>query len=468
MTTIAESELSRLLGQWATGRETLAHDLAASLIELIRAGLISPGTRLPAQRPLAGTLIVSRGTVTAAYEALTAEGFLATGRGSGSRVTSAYRWIRRPISGRFFSFTNTPTDVIDLSTGALPASPVTYDVLARPIADRIGSYLLTDGYFPAGLPALRQAIADRFTADGTPTDPDQILVTSGAQEATWLAITGLAGAGDVVLTEEPTYRGALEALRGAGARVEGLPLVNGGLDPDQVQHAVAHGPDLLYCQTSIHNPTGRTMTAAARRDLAEVINAAGLTTIEDACSADLTLTGPTPAPTLARLVDPELLVVIGSASKLFWGGIRIGWIRASADRIHGLVELRKPVDLATSVVDQILAVDLIGHTTVARAQRRALLTEALAGAQAALAGAVPTWTWEPIVGGSGLWVDTGQDAVTLAERGKRVGVKVVAGSGFSTYGGYSTYLRLPIWHDPDVLRAALAALSEVASAREVV
>lgn len=456
--TIAASELSRLLGQWATGDGTLAHDLAASLVELIRAGLIPPGAGLPAQRALAGALTVSRGTVTAAYEALAAEGYLATDRGSGSRVRSAHHWLHRELSGRFFSFTNAPSDVIDLSTGALPASPVTYDVLARPITDRIGSYLVTDGYFPAGLPALRQAIADRFTADGTPTSPEQILVTSGAQEATWLVITGLAGPGDLVLTEEPTYRGALEALRGAGAHVEGLAMVDGGLDPAQVRRAVTRGPELLYCQTSIHNPTGRTMTSAARHGLAEVINAAGLMTIEDACSSDLTLAGQGAAPTLARLVDPELLVTIGSASKLFWGGIRIGWIRASADRIHGLVELRKPVDLASSVVDQLLAVDLIARTEVARRQRRAMLAEALAGATATLTEVVPTWTWEPIAGGSGLWVDTGDDAVALVERAKRAGVKLVAGPGFSTYGGYGEHLRLPVWHDPDVLRTALAAV----------
>ncbi|MDO8119853.1 PLP-dependent aminotransferase family protein [Isoptericola sp. b490] len=457
-TTIAASELSRLLGAWATGDGTLSRDLAASLVELIRAGLIPPGAGLPAQRALAGALTVSRGTVTAAYEALAAEGYLATDRGSGSRVRSAHHWLHRELSGRFFSFTNAPGDVVDLSTGALPASPVTYDVLARPVTDRIGSYLVTDGYFPAGLPALRQAIADRFTADGTPTSPEEILVTSGAQEATWLAITGLAGPGDLVLTEEPTYRGALEALRGAGARVEGMPMVDGGLDPTRVRRAAARSPELLYCQTSIHNPTGRTMTAAARHALADVINSTGLATIEDACSADLTLAGHGAAPTLARLVDPALLVTIGSASKLFWGGIRIGWIRAAPERIHGLVELRKPVDLATSVVDQLLAVDLIGHTEVARHQRRAMLTEALAGATATLHEVAPDWTWEPIAGGSGLWVDTGDDAVALVERAKRAGVKLVAGPGFSTYGGYGDHLRLPVWHDPDVLRTALASV----------
>jgi DNA-binding transcriptional MocR family regulator len=462
-TVLDASEVGRLLGGWTTGQATLTGDLAAALTDLIHAGLIPPGVGLPPQRGLAETLMVSRGTVTAAYDSLAAQGYLTTARGSGSTVRSAHHWLHRELSGRLFSFTNTPADVIDLSTGALPASPVTHQVLAEPLTERVAPYLLTDGYFPAGLPALRQAIADRFSADGVPTRPEEILVTSGAQEATWLAISAFTGAGDLVLTEEPSYRGALEVMRSVGARVEGLPVVDGGLNPDHVRRAVERSPGLLYCQIAIHNPTGQTMTGHARRALAEVVNRAGLTTIEDICSVDLTLSGPATARTLAGLVDPDLLISVGSASKLFWGGIRIGWIRASQDRIHGLVELRKPVDLASSVVDQLVAVSLMGHTVVAREQRRAMLLGSLAATEAELVRACPAWTWLPIAGGSGLWVDTGVDAAALAEHGKRVGVRLAAGPGFSTYGGQRTFLRLPVWHDASLLRRALTALTAPAA-----
>jgi DNA-binding transcriptional MocR family regulator len=201
------------------------------------------------------------------------------------------------------------------------------------------------------------------------------------------------------------------------------------------------------------------MSDAARTELAAVVTAAGLVTIEDTSSADLTLAGPPVARTLAGLVDPELLLTVGSASKLFWGGVRVGWIRASETRVHGLVELRKAVDLASSVVDQLVAAELIGRTDTARSQRRAMLTEALATTEAELRKAFPEWQWHPIDGGSGLWVDTGQDAVGLAERGKRAGVRLAAGPGFSTYAGQRTFLRLPVWHEPAMLRAGLTALS---------
>ncbi|SHN44053.1 PLP-dependent aminotransferase family protein [Cryptosporangium aurantiacum] len=458
-TALDSSELCRLLGRWTTGRATLADDLVTALVELIDVGLVPAGALLPPQRGLATALLVSRGTVTAAYEALEARGYVATNRGSGSRVRSARGQLHARPSGRLFSFTSAPADVIDLSTGSLPASPVAAEVLGRRPNGELTAYLSTDGYFPAGLPVLRQAIADRYTRDGLPTRPQQILVTSGAQQATWLAVTSLAGSGDLVLMEEPTYRGALEVVRSTDSRVEGLPLDGGGIDVEQVRRALSRKPQALYCQTAIHNPTGRGMSDATRSELAAVINGAGLATIEDTCSADLTLNGPAVARTLAGLVNPELLMTIGSASKLFWGGVRIGWIRACETRIHGLVELRKAVDLASSIVDQLLAVELIGRTDVARAQRRTMLTDALAATEAELTAAFPEWSWAPIRGGSGLWVDTGQDAVALAERGKRVGVRLAAGPGFSTYAGQRTFLRLPVWHEPTMLRAGLTALN---------
>ncbi|GAA0273084.1 PLP-dependent aminotransferase family protein [Cryptosporangium japonicum] len=458
MTALDASEVCRLLGGWTTGSATLTDDLVTALVELIDAGLVPAGALLPPQRRLASALLVSRGTVTSAYECLEARGYLATSRGSGSRVRSARSQLHGRPSGRLFSFTSAPADVIDLSTGALPASPVAADVLARPRAE-LTAYLATDGYFPAGLPVLRQAIADQYTRDGLPTRPQQILVTSGAQQATWLAVTSLAGSGDLVLTEEPTYRGVLEVLRSTDARAEGIPLAGGGLDVEQVRHASSRRPQALFCQTAIHNPTGRSMTDGSRAELATLINDVGLPTIEDTCSADLTLAGAPVARTLAGLVDPELLVTVGSTSKLFWGGVRIGWIRASETRVHGLIELRKAVDLASSVADQLVAVELIARTDVARHQRRTMLTEALAATESELRCAYPDWHWNPIDGGSGLWVDTGQDAVALAERGKRAGVRVAAGPSFSTYDGQRTFLRLPVWHEPTMLRAGLTALS---------
>ena len=351
------AELSRLLGVWTDADERLPDALARTISELVDHGFVPAGSTLPPQRELAQVLGVARGTVASALAMLEAGGYVVSTRGSGTRVRSGRVSAEHRAGGRLFSFTNAPRDVIDLSSGALPASAVTGEVLSAGL-DGLDPYLETDGYFPAGLPVLRQAIAEHLTRDGVPTRPAEVLVTSGAQQATSLAIRGLLDPGDLVLTEDPSYRGALCALRDHGVRLEGVPLRDGGIDVSLVARAAVRRPAALYCQTSIHNPTGQSMTRHARAALADVVNRRGLPVIEDCCSYDLTLSG-YPASTLTGLVAPELHLSCWTMSKLFWGGLRVGWVKADEARIRRLVELRKVDDLATSIVDQLYAVRLL-------------------------------------------------------------------------------------------------------------
>ncbi len=343
------AELSRLLGVWTDADERLPDALARTISELVDHGFVPAGSTLPPQRELAQVLGVARGTVASALAMLEAGGYVVSTRGSGTRVRSGRVSAEHRAGGRLFSFTNAPRDVIDLSSGALPASAVTREVLSASL-DGLDPYLETDGYFPAGLPVLRQAIAEHLTRDGVPTRPAEVLVTSGAQQATSLAIRGLLDPGDLVLTEDPSYRGALCALRDHGVRLEGVPLRDGGVDVSLVTRAAVRRPAALYCQTSVHNPTGQSMTRDARAALAGVVNRHGLPVVEDCCSYDLTLSG-RPASTLTGLVAPELHLSCWTMSKLFWGGLRVGWVRADEARIRRLVELRKVDDLATSIVD---------------------------------------------------------------------------------------------------------------------
>lgn len=460
MTTIVGApQLANLLGRWA-GEGALPDALATSITELIDSGLLAAGSLMPPQRQLGAALGVSRGTIASAYGRLEGEGYLLSRQGSGCRVRSRGRH-RLASDGRMFSFTQTDDELQDLSSGALPASQVARDVLRETRGDVLGPYLDTDGYFPAGLPVLRSAIADRLTRDGIPTSPHEILVTSGAQQGTWLSFVSALAAGDLVLTEEPTYRGALSALAAVGARVEGVPLTADGLDPDLVGRGAARGATLLYCQTSIHNPTGTSHTPAGRAALADAIVRSGITVVEDCCSYDLTLHGRPTAPTLATLVPSTQLLMVGTLSKLFWGGLRIGWIRTSPDAVRGLVALRKATDLAVGVLNQLQATTLLGVAEEARAERRASLAEALATTEDVVAAAFPSWNWPAVRGGPGLWIETGQDTVALAEAGKRAGLKLASGPSFSVYEGFRTHLRLPIWHERTSLEHALGVLASL-------
>ena len=451
-------QLTRLLGDWSALSRRLADSLADAVIDLVDAGLLSPGDELPPQRDLSTALGVSRGTVTLAAQILEERGYLEARRGSGARIRLGAEHAARVGQGRFLSFTDTPVDVIDLSSGALPASGVTRDVLAAPIASDLELYLGTDGYFPAGLPALRQAIADHLSADGMPTTAAEVLVTTGAQQSLDLALRLATEPGDLMLVEEPTYRGALEAAQAWEAHVEAIPMVHGGIDVGLVAQAVHRKPVALYCQTSIHNPTGQTMRPADRRALADVINAAGLMTIEDCSSYEVTVSG-SPAHSLAGLVDPELLITVGTLSKLFWGGLRLGWVRTTETRVRSLVELRKSRDLASAVPSQLWGVRLLARSEEARRQRRDLLTERLQAAESAVSAYFPEWTWSPIAGGSGLWIDTHADALAISELARRARVKLAAGPNFSAYGGQRTMLRLPVWHETTLLNRALETVA---------
>lgn len=453
--------LSRLLGDWAEDGVALPESLAAAIGELIESNLIPTGTTLPPQRELAAALQVSRGTVTSAMASLEAGEYIQSVQGSGSRVRGGH--VGRFIGeGRMVPFTNAPPGVTDLSTGALPASDVAAEALMMN-APELDEYLSTDGYFPEGLPTLRQAVADLLTSDGIPTSVSEILITSGAQHATWLALNDLVSPGDLALVEEPTYRGGLAVLRTLAARIEGIRFTDSGLDVALASAAMRRHPTVLYCQTSIHNPTGQTMRADARKALADAVNANGLVTVEDVCSYDLTLQG-APASMLAGLVDPTLLVTVGTLSKLFWGGIRVGWVRADENRIKRFVERRKINDLASSIFDQLYAIRMLTRTGEARIERREMLVSNLATTEAVIRDVFPNWTWSPIRGGSGLWVDTGTDATALAEIGKREKVKLLAGPGFSAYGGCRTMLKLPIWHQEDQLRRGLETLASAVNA----
>ena len=169
-------------------------------------------TRLPGERELAEALGVSRTTATAAYAALRDEGFLASRRGVGQLDAAARRSGRRRASPAA-----TGEDVIDLSCAACAAPEGALHAALAAATAELPRHLPGPGYDAAGLPMLRAAIAAHLTARGVPTAPEQVLVTAGALHAFTLLLRVLAGPGDRVLVEHPTYPAALDAVRAVGA-----------------------------------------------------------------------------------------------------------------------------------------------------------------------------------------------------------------------------------------------------------
>lgn len=185
--------------------------LAQGVRTLLLDGRIPLHTRLPAERELATALGVSRATVTSAYDLLREGGYAHSRRGAGT-------WTELPEGQRPASVAVFPAgdDVIDLAVAA-PGAPEAElaDALAA-ASTLLPRHASTPGYHPYGLPELRAAVAERFTRRGLPTLPEQILITSGAQQAVSLTLGLLARAGDRVLVENPSYPNALDALNRAG------------------------------------------------------------------------------------------------------------------------------------------------------------------------------------------------------------------------------------------------------------
>ena len=227
---ISARSFARLLGDWRPpdGRG-LADALTDQIRLLVLDGRLGLQTRIPAERELAAALRLSRTTVAAAYEALRAAQVLRSRRGAGSwtqlppelagsragvAVLPARQRGRR--RGRRCSTWRTPR--------CRPRRPSCAGPPRTP-SSTWTRYLGGHGYELVGLPVLRAAIADRFTARGLPTAPDQILVTSGALHAIALALAALVGPGERVLVEHPTYPNVLHALtnvgRPPGAGVDG-------------------------------------------------------------------------------------------------------------------------------------------------------------------------------------------------------------------------------------------------------
>lgn len=458
------AELVRLLGGWQDPALGPAEALHRALADLVDDGALPAGTRLPAQRDTAAALAVARGTVDRAYRALEHDGLVVSRRGSGTFVQVPA--LRRDgdglprRTGRLRTFTAAERVDLDLSSGALPAASGVGEVFAEVAGRLAADHLHHDGYFPAGLPELRTALAAHLTAAGVRTAPEQLLVTAGSQQAVWLVAHTLLGHGDTVVTEDPTYRGALEAFTSAGAQVRGVPMTSTGVDPQLLRGALDRAPRLLYLQTALHNPTGVHSTRQHRAEVARLSARNGTLVVDDQSSADLPRTRSGRFGGLDGLVDPDRLITVGTASKLFWGGLRVGWVRAAPATVRLLTDTRRVVDLGSSVADQIAVTLLLSRADALRRERRDLLAEQYRRTAEALADDPVSagWTWQAPAGGSGLWVDTGRDTVRLATRARAAGVRLAAGPAFSCYDGHRTRLRVPLWHEPGQLAQALRRL----------
>lgn len=452
-------KLAELLGPWHGADRPSSSLLAVAVRHLVLDGRLPPGTRLPAERELAESLGVSRTLITRALDRLREEGFVASRRGAGSWTTLPDAARATGASGGWYP-PATP-EVINLAQAAPTAPPELCAAVDRARV-RLPEHLTGHGYQPHGLPLLRERIAERFTQRGLPTTPEQVLVTHGAQHAFALVLRMLVSPGERVLVEHPTYPNALEALRGLHARPVAVPMVEDGWDLELLAATLRQtSPRLAYLLPDFHNPTGVRLDAEGRARLARALARTCTNAVVDETLVDIDLTGEEPPPPMAALT--ERVITVGSASKSFWGGLRLGWVRASEEFVQRVVAGRAALDLGSPVFEQLVLAELLTDADEVLARRRAEVVERRQCLVDALREHLPHWRFRLPDGGLALWCDIGEPVSSrLAVAAEQHGVRVAPGARFSVHGSLERWIRVPYTLPGDQLVEAIRRLAAAA------
>ncbi|GAA1861626.1 PLP-dependent aminotransferase family protein [Pseudonocardia ailaonensis] len=411
-------------------------DRATALYQQIRAAVLDarlrPGDRLPATRELAGIVAVSRGTVTAAYERLTAEGFLVGKVGAGTFVARGVRPERRrrapggavrPRTG--FPATAPATVVppavrVDLSVGMpdpslFPLATWRRLVSAELRPGRIGAVAYSE---PGGQPALRAAIARHLgLARGLRAGADDVVVTSGAQQAFDLVGRVLIEPGDVVAVEEPGYPPVRQLWESSGATVVGVPVDEDGLQVD----ALPARARLVHVTPSHQFPLGPVLAPARRVALLEWAERRGAVIVEDDYDSEYRYADRPLEPLQAR--DPHGRVVyVGTFSKTLLPMLRLGFLVAPASLRPALLTARRLADWHGDPVAESALARFIDEGLLARHVRRT--AKEYAARRTALLDALPEG-WVPWPSAAGLHIAVRvPDAAAVADRAAAQGIRL--------------------------------------------
>jgi 2-aminoadipate transaminase len=298
-------------------------------------------------------------------------------------------------------------------------------------------YGATEGYRP-----LVDFVAARSAPHlGRAVAPEEVLITSGSQQAMDLLARVLVDPGDTVAVEAPTYPGALATFRNAGARFLAVPCDEHGMVVEELDRLLGacrretgRLPKLIYSIVNFSNPSGACLAAARRTALAAVARARGVPVLEDDPYGELRFRGEA-IPSLFALAGGDGIVYASSFSKILAPGVRVAWVVGDRDVVRRMVIAKQGMDLCTSVVAQALVAEyaergfLESHLVKIRAHYAAKAMAMAAELRAALAGTAARWA-DPD-GGFFFWLDLGEvDSTALFARAVEAGVAFLPGSAF--------------------------------------
>jgi 2-aminoadipate transaminase len=445
--------------------------------DLIDSGRLAKGSRLPATRELAGQLGLNRTTVSAAYELLETEGLITGHVGRGSFVAGA------PTRDNGVAWRDILEPAERVSPAAPTATPVAGFSSSRPsellfpleefratcsevIASPDAQTILQLGS-PSGYPPLRRYLLELARTEGVARDSDDILITSGCQQAFYLVQRTLVRKGETVLLEDPVYLGQKNAFERGGARLIGVPVGRHGIDLESLERVIARErPRLLAVTSNFQNPTGATLPLASRKALLRITQAAGVIVIENDIYGALAYEGD-PIPTIKRLDESGDSVLLRSFSKIAFPGLRVGWVIGPRALIEKLTEAKLWSDLHTDQLSQAVLLRFAESGRLAEHRRRMLeagherLRAVLSACEKYLP---PEASFTRPRGGMSLWVTLPPplDAGELLPRAEREGVTYLPGRYFAVSNPQSNSLRISFaGMAPDQIREGIAILGRI-------
>ena len=332
-------------------------------------------------------------------------------------------------------------------------------------------YGASEGYEP-----LREMIAHNMARYGIRANVDNVLITSGSQQALDLIGKLLINSGDRVLVEAPTYLGALQAFNVYGAEYVSVPIDEDGLRTDALENSLRSGPKFMYVLPNFQNPGGTTLSEGRRHELVLQADKYGIPIVEDDPYGQLRYEGEHLPPLI--VIDRENLrrdkeylignvIYLSTFSKTLAPGIRLGWIVAPPDVISKFVQLKQGADLHTSTFTQYVAYEVardgfldehVRHIRSVYRERRDVMLQALSEFFP------PETTWTHPKGGLFLWVTLpeGMDCERLFRAALQENVAFVPGDSFYPRNGHppAAHMRLNFSNaKPEQIREGIRRLS---------
>ncbi len=362
-----------------TDRGPIYRQIAEYFREQIISGDMDSGTRLPTERTLATRLGVNRSTVSAAYDELRAMGLIRSVPGRGTRVSEdswglAYRtpdWMTylehgifqptMPLVRRIW-MANSQPGFINFARGEMASELWPSDNI-RTVLNKISTGLPLGYSDPRGEEILRSAIADHLRTEyHLEVSDHRILVTAGSQQGLLLVIQTLLRPGDAVGLEQPSYAYSLPLFAAAGIRRFPIPVDDEGMIPEAIipLHR-RHKIRMVFVTPTYQNPTGTTLILPRRRRLLDICGELRIPIIEDDAHGALTLAGSSlPPDPVASLSDAgHQVIYLGTLSKTWAPGLRVGWLVGPSSVVDRLAGVREQMDFGVSTLAQAAAAEIL-------------------------------------------------------------------------------------------------------------